>query len=142
MPQTDPFTYNVEHKLSDAELARALRLDAAAELDAVNLSEAHIEATDNAAAQKLLRFILKDEKEHYALFHELIRRLDPRQAEEMQGVGAKLDVILASPTGAEPSEQAVDAAAESGGEDLSGVLEERERLRRPTVGSLFGQLQS
>jgi uncharacterized protein len=142
MPQTDPFTYNAPRKLSDAELARALRLDAAAELDAMNLYEAHIEATDNADAQKLLRFIAKDEKEHYALFHELIRRLDPRQAEEMQGVGAKLDVILASPTGAEASEQAVDAAGESGAEDLSGLLEERERLRRPTVGSLFGQLQS
>lgn len=141
MPQTDPFTYNAPRKLTDAELARALRLDAAAELDAMNLYEAHIEATDNADAQKLLRFIAKDEKEHYALFHELIRRLDPQQAEEMEGVGAKLDVILASPSGAEASEQAVDAAGESGG-DLSGALEERERLRRPTVGSLFGQLQS
>lgn len=141
MPQTDPFTYNAPRKLSDAELARALRLDAAAELDAMNLYEAHIETTDNADAQKLLRFIAKDEKEHYALFHELIRRLDPQQAEEMEGIGAKLDVILASPSGAETSEQAVDAAGESGG-DLSGTLEQRERLRRPTVGSLFGQLQS
>lgn len=142
MPQTDPFTYNTPRKLTDGELARALRLDAAAELDAMSLYEAHVEATDNPDAQKLLRFIAKDEKEHYALFHELIRRLDPQQAEEMEGIGAKLDVILASPSGAEASEEAVEAAGESSGSELSGMLEERERLRRPTVGSLFGQLQS
>ena len=69
MPQTDPFTYNAPRKMSDAELARAIRLDAAAELDAMSLYEAHIEATDNQDAKKLLRFIAKDEKEHYALFH-------------------------------------------------------------------------
>src|SRR5487761_591306 len=120
MPQTDPFTYNVPRKMTDAELARAIRLDAAAELDAMSLYEAHIEATDNEDARKLLRFIAKDEKEHYALFHELIRRLDPQQAEEMQGAGAKLDVILSSPTGAEASEEAVDAAGEEGASpDLS-----------------------
>jgi uncharacterized protein len=142
MPQTDPFTYNAPRKMSDAELARALRLDAAAELDAMNLYEAHVEATDNEDAKKLLRFIAKDEKEHYALFHELVRRLDPQQAEEMAGVGAKLDVILSTPTGAEASEEAVDAAGESGRSDLSALLDERERRRRPTVGSLLGHLQS
>ena len=106
--------------------------------------EAHIEATDNADAQKLLRFIAKDEKEHYALFQELIRRLDPQQAEEMDNIGAKLDVILSTPSGLEASEEAVDAAGAAGsaqGSNLSNLLEERERLRQPTVGSLFGQLQ-
>lgn len=143
MPQTDPFTYNAPRKLTDSELARALRLDAAAELDAMNLYEAHIEATDNEDAKKLLRFIAKDEKEHYALFHELIRRLDPRQAEEMAGVGAKLDVILSTPSGLEASEEAVDAASEKGSTeaDLGEVLADRERLRQPTVGSLLGQIQ-
>jgi len=142
MPQTDPFTYNAPRKMTDAELARAIRLDAAAELDAMSLYEAHIQATDNEDAKKLLRFIAKDEKEHYALFHELIRRLDPQQAAEMQGIGAKLDAILSSSSGDDASEDAVDAAGESGDGNLSSILEERERLRRPTVGSLFGQLQS
>ena len=141
MPQTDPFMYNVPRKMTDAELARALRLDAAAEIDAMSLYEAHVEATDNEDAKKLLRFIAKDEKEHYALFHELIRRLDPQQAEEMDGIGAKLDVILGTPSGTEASEAQVEAAAEEES-DLGTVLEDRERLRRPTVGSLFGELQS
>lgn len=142
MPQTDPFTYNAPRKMTDAELARALRLDAAAELDAMNLYEAHIEATDNEDAKKVLAFIAKDEKEHYALFHELVRRLDPQQAEEMEAIGAKLDTILGAPVGAAP-ESAVDASAEgaqAGG--VAGGLEERDRLRQPTIGSLFGQVQS
>lgn len=146
MPQTDPFTYNAPRKMTDAELARALRLDAAAELDAMNLYEAHIEATDNEDAKKLLRFIAKDEKEHYALFHELIRRLDPQQAGEMDGIGAKLEVILSSDTGLEAEETDIDAAGEAAssrgnGHDVGAMLEARDLLRRETVGSLFGQLQ-
>jgi rubrerythrin len=140
MPQTDPFTYNVPRKMTDAELARALRLDAAAELDAMNLYEAHIEATDNEEARKVLAFITKDEKEHYALFVELIRRLDPDQAEEMEAAGPKLETILQAPLGAVP-EEAVEAAAESGGGSVTAELEAREALRRTTVGSLLGELQ-
>jgi rubrerythrin len=134
MPQTDPFTYNVPKKLTDAELARALRLDAAAELDAMNLYEAHIEATDNEDAKKLLAFIAKDEKEHYALFAEMVRRLDPDQAEEFSGAAAKLDAILRAPLGG-VSEEAVEGAGGdgAGGPDLD--------LRKPTVGSLLGHPQ-
>ncbi len=131
MPQTDPFTYNVPRKLSDQELARALRLDAAAELDAMNLYEAHIEATDNADARKVLAFIAKDEKEHYALFVELVRRLDPQQAEEMEAAGPKLDAILAAPEG-QSSEEAVEQAG-----NPAESAAERDALRRFTVGSLF-----
>ena len=138
MPQTDPFTYNTPKKMTDAELARALRLDAAAEIDAMNLYEAHIDATDNEDAKKVLAFIAKDEKEHYALFVELIRRLDPDQAAEMAAAGPKLDTILRSSSG-KVSEEAVEAAAES--DSAAGNVEERDLLRRSTVGSLLGQLQ-
>jgi uncharacterized protein len=138
MPQTDPFTYNTPKKMTDSELARALRLDAAAEIDAMNLYEAHIDATDNEDAKKVLAFIAKDEKEHYALFVELIRRLDPDQAEEMAAAGPKLDTILSSSSG-KVSEEAVEAAAES--DSAPGNVEERDLLRRSTVGSLLGQLQ-
>ncbi len=138
MPQTDPFTYNVTKKMTDSELARALRLDAAAELDAMSLYEAHIEATDNEDAKKLLAFIAKDEKEHFALFVELIKRLDPDQAEELGATLPKLEAILNGPLGA-VSEEAVEQAAE--GRSVSEIAQEREVLRRATVGSLLGQLQ-
>ena len=142
MPQTDPFTYNVPKKLTNAELARALRLDAAAELDAMNLYEAHIEATDNEEAKKVLAFITKDEKEHYALFVELIRRLDPDLADELASASPKLDAILSAPTG-EVSEEAIESAGGGGGGNgsVSDAAAERELLRRATVGSLLGELQ-
>jgi rubrerythrin len=138
MPQTDPFTYNTPKKMSDTELARALRLDAAAELDAMSLYEAHIDATDNEDARKVLAFIAKDEKEHFALFTELIRRLDPDQAEEHTAASAKLYAILAAAVG-QVDEDTVDAAV--GDQPLGEVAEERDRLRRPTVGSLLGRVQ-
>ncbi|MGH2469658.1 MAG: demethoxyubiquinone hydroxylase family protein, partial [Chloroflexota bacterium] len=109
MPETNPSAYNAPRKLTDQELARALRLDAMAELDAMNLYEAHMEATDSEDARKVLAFIARDEKEHYALFQELIRRLDGDQAEQIEGAVAKLDAILSQPLGA--SEERVDAAA-------------------------------
>lgn len=139
MPQTDPFTYDVPRKMSDAELARALRLDAAAELDAMSLYEAHIAATDNEDAKKVLAFIAKDEKEHFALFAELIRRLDADIAEEMARSGPKLDVILKAPLGKVP-EEAVDAIGEGGAKpSVAGRASARDATRREEVGGLFGQ---
>jgi rubrerythrin len=146
MPQTDPFSYNAPNMMTDAELARALRLDAAAELDATSLYEAHIDATNNEDAKKILAFIAKDEKEHYALFVELIKRLDPDQAEELDGARLKLDAILSLPAGA-ATEGAVDQAVEQVGEgegaggSLSGAAQRRDLLRRTTVGSLLGEIQ-
>jgi len=138
MPQTDPFTYNVPRKMTDSELARALKLDAAAELDAMNLYEAHIDATDNEDAKRLLAFIAKDEKEHYALFVELIKRLDPEQAAELVDAAPKLNAILSTPRGA-VSEDAIHETTAN--RPVSSIAEERDLLRRSTVGSLLGQHQ-
>src|SRR5690349_1721462 len=80
MPQTNPFHALVPRKLSDAELAMAMRLNLEAEMDAINLYAAHVEATDNEEAKAILRHVMDEEREHAALFKELIRRLDPAQA--------------------------------------------------------------
>ena len=110
MPATDPFTYNVPKKVSDSELARALRLDAMAEFDAINLYSAHMDSTENEDARKVLAFVMRDEKEHFALFAALIRRLDPDQGDKMQDADPKLDAIFSLPLGA--SEAEVDKATE------------------------------
>ena len=80
--------------MSDQELARAVRLEIESELDAVNLYEAHIEATDNEDAQKVLAYVAAEEKEHAAIFLALLARLDPDQAEELSGGERKLELIL------------------------------------------------
>jgi len=104
---TEPFVYNSPpRKVTDSELARILRLDAMAEFDAINLYAAHLDATDNEAARKILAFVIRDEKEHFTLFADLIRRLDPDQAEKLGEAEAMVDAILSLPIGA--SEDAVD----------------------------------
>ncbi len=67
--------------MTAAELARAIRQDIAAELDAVALYQAHIDATDDERAKKILAHARDDEKEHVGEFLALLEILDPQQAE-------------------------------------------------------------
>ena len=94
MPQTDPFHMVVPRKLSDTELASAMRLNLEAEMDAINLYAAHVEATDNEEAKAILRHVMDEEKEHAALFKELIRRLDPAQASHDAEAPRKYQLIV------------------------------------------------
>lgn len=95
MPQTDPFHSLVPgRKLTDEELARSIRLNIEAELDAINLYAAHIEATDNDAAKAVLRHVMDEEREHAALFWELIRQLDPAQREHDTEAPEKFRLIV------------------------------------------------
>lgn len=78
----NPFNIGiVPKKLTDAELARAVRMDVAAEIEAINLYEAHIAATDNEHAKRIIGHILHEEREHLAEFLELVKELDPLQVE-------------------------------------------------------------
>ena len=99
MDLTDPFVGLVPRKMSDEELARAIRLNVAAEVDAINLYAAHLEATDNEAARKILAHIIDEEKEHLAEFLELLKVLDPKQAQELGEAGAKVAAIVGTPMG-------------------------------------------
>jgi hypothetical protein len=127
MPQTNPFHAMVPRKLTDSELARAIRLDMEAELDAINLYAAHIEATDNEDAKAILRHVMDEEREHAALFWELIARLDPAQAEHIKVMSEKYRLIVSG-----ASHEAVEAAGEGGG----SAAAEPGLDKRLTVGSL------
>jgi len=74
----------VPRKMNAAELARVVRQDIAAELDAVALYQAHIDATDDERAKKILAHIRDDEKEHTAELLAFLEILDPRQAEYLK----------------------------------------------------------
>ncbi|MCJ7426743.1 MAG: demethoxyubiquinone hydroxylase family protein [Dehalococcoidales bacterium] len=84
MEFSNPFPTNVPRKMNAAELARAIMQDIAAELDAVALYQAHIDATDDARAKKLLAHIRDDEKEHVGEFVALLEVLDPKQADYLK----------------------------------------------------------
>ena len=127
MPQTNPFHSLVPRKLTDTELARSIRLNLESELDAINLYSAHIDATDNEAAKAVLRHVMDEEKEHAALFWQLIAQLDPSQAKHAAEANAKFRLIVAG-----ADHEAVEAA----GEESEGETLEPAAPKELTVGNL------
>ncbi|MBA7672010.1 hypothetical protein ES703_80181 [subsurface metagenome] len=81
MDFSNPFGTMVPRKMNATELARAIMQDIAAELDAIALYQAHIDATDDERAKKVLAHIRDDEKEHAGELLALLEILDPKQAE-------------------------------------------------------------
>jgi len=78
MPEfVNPFSGLVPRKMTRSELVRALRLNVAAELEAVHLYVAHAEATEEELAKRVLLDIANEERQHAGEFLEVIRRLAP-----------------------------------------------------------------
>ncbi len=77
----NPFQANVERKMTKEELIQAIRLDIAGELEAIYLYDAHVQATDNEMAKKVIADIRDEEKAHMGELMTLLRALDPREAE-------------------------------------------------------------
>lgn len=128
MPQTDPFHSIVPRKLTDSELARSIRLNIEAELDAINLYAAHLDATDNEEAKAILRHVIDEEREHASLFWQLIARLDPEQARQDQEAPRKYQLIVSG-----APHEAVEAVGEGGG---GGQAAEPAIPKQLTVGNL------
>lgn len=128
MPQTDPFHSLVPRKMTDSELARSIRLNIEAELDAINLYAAHIDATDNEEAKAVLRHVMDEEREHAALFWQLIARLDPEQAQHAQEAVEKFKLIISG-----APHESVEAVGKEG---ASAEATEPGVIKRLTVGSM------
>lgn len=77
----NPFQGNIEKKMTKKELAQAIRLDIASELEAIFLYDAHAEATDDEVAKKVLRDIRDEEKEHVGELMTLMHYLEPDLAD-------------------------------------------------------------
>ena len=95
MDFSNPFGTMVPRKMTAEELARAIRQDIAAELDAIALYQAHIDATDDERAKKLLAHIRDDEKEHAGELLALLEILDPKQAEYIKKGKVDIAELLA-----------------------------------------------
>ena len=82
MPEfVNPFSGVVPaRKLTMAELIRALRLNLAAEHEAVHVYEAHADATDNELAKAVLHDIANEERVHAGEFQQLIKILAEDEA--------------------------------------------------------------
>ena len=80
---TNPFSGNINRKMNNIELYQALRIDIAAELEAIFLYDAHVHATDDVVAQAVLRDIRDEEKAHVGELMTLMNYLDPENAKHM-----------------------------------------------------------
>lgn len=77
----NPFSGNVDRKISKEELIQAIRLDIAGELEAIYIYDAHVQATDNPVAKKVIADIRDEEKAHVGELMALLRILDPREGD-------------------------------------------------------------
>ncbi len=77
MPEfIDPFSGKApERKLTRGELIRAIRLNIAAEHEAIHLYMAHADATDDPLARKVLIDVANEEREHVGEFLQLLQIL-------------------------------------------------------------------
>ena len=77
----NPFQGNAERKLTKEELIQAIRLDIASELEAIYIYDAHVQATDDVMAKKVISDIRDEEKVHVGELMTLLRVLDPKELE-------------------------------------------------------------
>jgi rubrerythrin len=112
MPEfLNPFSGKVpDRKLTLAELIRAIRLDLAAEHEAVHLYLAHADATDHPLAKEVLIDIANEERVHAGEFAHLLQILTGDEdkwlaegAEEVEDMAAELG---------KPKEEAAVSAGE------------------------------
>ena len=127
MPEfVNPFSGVVPRKLSRSELIRALRLNIAAEHEAVHLYEAHADATDIALAAQVLREVAREEKVHIGEFSRLLSILEPDNVATLAEGAAEVDEMAAGAGLPSPSA--------GNGQEQPAVVERPIR----TVGDLRG----
>ncbi len=124
MPEfTNPFIGKVpDRKLTPDELIRAIRLNLAAEHEAVHIYMAHAEATDNPLAKKVLIDIANEERVHAGEFARLISILTGDEDSFLAEGAQEVDQMAA-----EIAAPVSEAAQQPGSEEAIGEA---------TIGSL------
>ncbi|MBP8954647.1 MAG: demethoxyubiquinone hydroxylase family protein [Armatimonadetes bacterium] len=129
----DPFSGKTPDRLLTLrELTRALRLNLAAEQEAVSLYEAHADATDHPLAKRVLQDIANEEREHAGEFQRLLSILLADEQMYLDNGAAEVEEMAGMLGGAAaPAEEAASAA----GEQAAGQPPENPQTP-PTIGSL------
>ncbi len=91
----NPFAGNVPRKMTKEELIQAIRLNIAGELEAIFVYDAHVQATDDPVAKKVIADIRDEEKAHIGELLALLRYLDPQEAEHLAEGEAEVKEMLA-----------------------------------------------
>jgi rubrerythrin len=120
MPEfVNPFSGTIpERKLTHEELVRAIRLDLAAEHEAVHSYMAHADATDNPIAKAVLIDIANEERVHAGEFGRLLSILTGDEDEFLKKGAAEVDSTAAQVT--RPKHAPADVQVPSIGSMKSG----------------------
>ncbi|MGD8465239.1 MAG: ferritin family protein [Anaerolineae bacterium] len=112
---SDPFSGNIpERKLTHEELIRAIRLNIAAEHEAIFLYMAHAEATDHPLVKKVLIDIANEERVHIGEFERLLEILTGDEDRYVAEGREEVDEMAEEMTAAEQAE-----VPETGGEEIT-----------------------
>lgn len=122
MPEfVHPFSGKVpDQKLTLGELIRAIRLNVAAEHEAIHLYMAHAEATDHPLARKVLIDIANEERVHVGEFERLLEILTGDEARWVAEGREEVDEMAAEMAG--------------GGQEAAGPV--GRGVEETTIGSL------
>jgi len=127
MPEfLNPFSGTVpDRKLTLSELIRAIRLNLAAEHEAVHLYMAHADATDHPLAKEVLIDIANEERVHAGEFQRLLEILTGDEQKWMAEGKEEVDEMAAEMGAAAPEGPGGAEAATAGGEETTiGSLKE------------------
>jgi len=118
MPEfVNPFSGKVpDRKLTNAELIRAIRLNIAAEHEAVHLYMAHADATDHPLAKEVLIDIANEERVHIGEFERLIEVLSGDEAKFIAEGREEVDEMIEELGGASQA-----PASEAGGDEATTI---------------------
>ena len=129
MPEfVNPFSGTVpDRKLTMNELIRAIRLNIAAEEEAIHLYMAHADATDHPLARKVLIDVANEEKEHVGEFQRLLHLLTGDENEWLQHGIDEVDEMAREIEGSSaPSAPQAEDEGSSPGEFTIGSLKQDE----------------
>ena len=112
----NPYGGDVPRKISTAELIQAIRIDIAGELEAIFLYDAHVLATEDPLAKKVLADIRDEEKAHIGELMTLLRHLDPEEEKHFLSGEGEVREMMAE-LGINPD------AADSTGTTVGSLLE-------------------
>ncbi|MHB0856833.1 MAG: ferritin family protein [Anaerolineae bacterium] len=118
MPEfANPFSGTIpDRKLTMGELIRAIRLNIAAEHEAVHLYMAHAEATDHALARRVLIDVANEEREHIGEFTRLLEELTGDEAAWVANGRNEVEEMMAGGEGSEEQSPDQSEVSPSGGE--------------------------
>lgn len=80
----NPFVGNVPKQLTGDELAQALRVDMAGELEAIVGYEAHAAAINDERVKKVLYHIADEERQHVGELQQLLYMICPKEAQNTE----------------------------------------------------------